>query len=82
MTDFRTADHGTIILIWPVSDAAHQWVEENVIAAPHQKLREAPKPSIPPIEVLPPQFYIPDVLPNGVADAILSATGCRAESRQ
>ena len=36
MTDFRTADHGSVILIWPVSDAAHQWVEENVIAEPWQ----------------------------------------------
>ena len=53
--------------------------ERAVVAAPRQKLREAPKPSIPMIDVLPPQFYTPDVLPNGVADAILSATGCRAE---
>ena len=36
MTDFRTADHGTVILIWPVSEAAHQWVEENVIVEPWQ----------------------------------------------
>ena len=36
MTDFRAADHGSVILIWPVSDAAHQWVEENVIAEPWQ----------------------------------------------
>ena len=36
MTDFRTANHGTVILIWPVSDAAHQWVEENVITEPWQ----------------------------------------------
>jgi TonB family protein len=53
--------------------------ERAVLAAPRKKFREAPKPSIPMIGVLPPQFYLPDVLPNGVADAILSATGCRAE---
>ncbi|HEV2719277.1 MAG TPA: TonB family protein [Thermoanaerobaculia bacterium] len=52
--------------------------ERAVVTAPREKLR-VPKPSIPMIEVLPPQFYTPDVLPNGVADAILSATGCRAE---
>jgi hypothetical protein len=36
MTDFRILDHGTVILIWPVSDAGHQWVEKNVIAEPWQ----------------------------------------------
>ena len=50
-----------------------------VVKASREKLPEAPKPSIPIIVVLPPQFYTPDVLPNGVADAILSATSCRAE---
>ncbi len=36
MTDFRILDHGTVVLIWPVSNAAHDWIEKNVIADPWQ----------------------------------------------
>jgi hypothetical protein len=36
MTDFRTSDHGTVVLIWPVSTAAHDWVEQNLVAEPWQ----------------------------------------------
>lgn len=36
MTDFRILDHGTVVLILPVSQAAHDWIEKNVIAEPWQ----------------------------------------------
>ena len=36
MCDFHISDHGTVILIRPVSEAAHQWVEENVVVEPWQ----------------------------------------------
>jgi hypothetical protein len=36
MTDFRTADHGSIITIRPLNEAAHQWLDENVDAEPWQ----------------------------------------------
>lgn len=31
-TDFRVSDHGTIILLFPRSDAAREWIAENVQA--------------------------------------------------
>ena len=41
MSDFQIADHGTIISIRPLSEAARQWVEENVVAEPWQWLNGA-----------------------------------------
>jgi hypothetical protein len=38
MSDFQIADHGSIISIKPVSDAARQWVAENVVSEPWQWL--------------------------------------------
>ena len=38
MSDFLIADHGSIITIRPVSEAAHQWLDENVDAEPWQWL--------------------------------------------
>jgi hypothetical protein len=38
MSDFQIADHGSIISIKPVSDAARQWVDENVVSEPWQWL--------------------------------------------
>jgi hypothetical protein len=36
MTDFQIADHGSIISIKPVSEAARTWVDENVVSEPWQ----------------------------------------------
>ena len=36
MSDFEIADHGTIILVTPLSAAAWQWLDENVVAEPWQ----------------------------------------------
>ena len=38
MSDFQIADHGSIISIKPVSEAARAWVEENVVSEPWQWL--------------------------------------------
>lgn len=38
MSDFHIADHGSIITIRPVSEAARQWLDENVVAEPWQWL--------------------------------------------
>ena len=38
MSDFQIADHGSIISIKPVSEAARQWVDENVVSEPWQWL--------------------------------------------
>jgi len=38
MSDFQIADHGTIILIRPLNEAARQWLDENVVAEPWQWL--------------------------------------------
>jgi hypothetical protein len=38
MSDFQIADHGSIISIKPVSEAARQWVDENVVWEPWQWL--------------------------------------------
>jgi hypothetical protein len=38
MSDFQIADHGSIISIKPVSEAAHTWVDENVVSEPWQWL--------------------------------------------
>jgi hypothetical protein len=36
MNDFQIADHGSIISIKPVSEAARTWVDENVVSEPWQ----------------------------------------------
>lgn len=41
MSDFQIADHGSIISIKPVSEAARQWVDENVVSEPWQWLDSA-----------------------------------------
>ncbi len=38
MTDFTIADHGSVFLIRPVSEAARQWLDENAVAEPWQWL--------------------------------------------
>jgi hypothetical protein len=38
MTDFQIADHGSIISIKAVSEAARSWVDDNVISEPWQWL--------------------------------------------
>jgi hypothetical protein len=38
MIDFRIADHGSIISIKPVSEAARTWVNENIVSEPWQWL--------------------------------------------
>jgi hypothetical protein len=38
MSDFQIADHGSIISIKPVSEAARSWVDENVVSEPWQWL--------------------------------------------
>ena len=32
MSDFQIADHGSIISIRPLNDAARQWLDENVVS--------------------------------------------------
>ena len=41
MTDFQIADHGSIIWIKAVSEAARSWVDENVVSEPRQWLGDA-----------------------------------------
>jgi hypothetical protein len=41
MCDFHISDHGSIITIRPVSEAAHQWLDDNVAAEPWQWLSGA-----------------------------------------
>jgi hypothetical protein len=36
MSDFQIADHGSIISITPISEAARLWVDENVVSEPWQ----------------------------------------------
>ena len=38
MCDFQISDHGTVITIRPLSEAARQWLDENVVAEPWQWL--------------------------------------------
>jgi hypothetical protein len=38
MTDFCIADHGTVISIRPMNEAACEWLDENVITEPWQWL--------------------------------------------
>ena len=41
MTDFQIADHGTIIAIRPLNDAACQWLDQNVVSEPWQWVQGA-----------------------------------------
>ena len=36
MSDFQIADHGTVISIRPLNEAARQWLSENVVFEPWQ----------------------------------------------
>ena len=36
MPDFLIADHGSIVWIVPVTQAAHQWLDDNAVAEPWQ----------------------------------------------
>ncbi|MGD9617660.1 MAG: hypothetical protein AB7H90_21595 [Alphaproteobacteria bacterium] len=36
MTDFLIADHGSIVSIRPVSAAAREWLDANIVAEPWQ----------------------------------------------
>jgi hypothetical protein len=38
MRDFLIADHGSIILIMPITEAARKWIDENVVSEPWQWL--------------------------------------------
>jgi hypothetical protein len=38
MSDFLIADHGSIVTIAPISDAAKEWLDENVVSEPWQWL--------------------------------------------
>jgi hypothetical protein len=38
MRDFLIADHGSIISIMPISQAALKWIDENVVCEPWQWL--------------------------------------------
>ena len=38
MTDFLIADHGSIVSILPVSAAAREWLDANLVAEPWQWL--------------------------------------------
>ena len=41
MSDFQIADHGTIISIRPLNEAARQWLDENVVSEPWQWVQGA-----------------------------------------
>ena len=41
MSDFQIADHGTIISIRPLNEAARQWLDQNVVAEPWQWVGDA-----------------------------------------
>ena len=32
MSDFQIADHGTVLSIQPLNEAARQWLDENVVS--------------------------------------------------
>ena len=36
MSDFQIADHGTVISVRPLNEAARQWLQENVVSEPWQ----------------------------------------------
>jgi hypothetical protein len=41
MSDSQIADHGTIISIQPLNEAACQWLDENVVSEPWQWVQGA-----------------------------------------
>jgi hypothetical protein len=41
MSDFQIADHGSIISIRPLNEAARQWLDENVVSEPWQWVQGA-----------------------------------------
>jgi hypothetical protein len=41
MSDFQIADHGTVISIRPLNDAASHWLDENVVSEPWQWVQGA-----------------------------------------
>jgi hypothetical protein len=41
MSDFQIADHGTVISIRPLNDAAREWLNENVVSEPWQWVQGA-----------------------------------------
>jgi hypothetical protein len=41
MSDFSISDHGTVISIRPLNEAAPQWLDENVISEPWQWVQGA-----------------------------------------
>jgi len=41
MSDFQIADHGTVISIRPLNDAASHWIDENVVSEPWQWVQGA-----------------------------------------
>ena len=41
MTDFQIADHGTVISVRPLNEAARQWLDENVVSEPWQWVQGA-----------------------------------------
>ena len=41
MSDFQIADHGTVISIRPLNDAARQWLDETVVSEPWQWVQGA-----------------------------------------
>ncbi|MGA8755276.1 MAG: hypothetical protein WB611_02940 [Stellaceae bacterium] len=38
MSDFLIADHGSVIAIVPLTRAAVQWIDENIVSEPSQWL--------------------------------------------
>ena len=41
MSDFQIADQGSILLFRPLTEAARQWLDENVVAEPWQWVQGA-----------------------------------------
>ena len=41
MTDFLIADHGSIVSILPVSAAAREWLNANLVSEPWQRVNGA-----------------------------------------
>ena len=41
MSDFSISDHGTVISIRPLNEAACQWLQENVVSEPWQRVQGA-----------------------------------------
>ena len=41
MNDFSISDHGTVISIRPLNEAARRWLDENVVSEPWQWVQGA-----------------------------------------